>query len=241
MDVRTGNSSSMRQLRAFLLSSSAISASKLVNTLQRLQHFASLTGGGDLLIVYLLNKPPASSFVSAKELTRDTNDDSAPPDAVAAYSKLQAEMINCTETSYIPIRPISKLDDLSDTIIKHVSVLKTGPRKQETQSKPFDLLKLCTANPPMTEQTAYVLSDLFADLKNVSAACSTVTCAPRSSSPSATAAAFESSGVYGLSMDSRISNSKRTAAGKLRNLRDLVGEQECQDVLDFWKEEWLVQ
>ena len=231
----------MRQLRALLLSRSAVSDVKLYDTLKRIQHFASLTGGEDILIVYLLNTPPGSSFVSAKELNKDTSDDSTPADAIAAYSKLQAEMIICTETSYIPIRPISRLDDLSDTILKHVSALKVEPRKQETLSKSFELLKLCTANPPMADQTAYLLSDLFADFKDLAAACSTVTGAPSSSSPSARAAAFQSSGVYGINIDTSTPNLDSTAAENLKTLRDLVGEQECQDVIDFWKEEWLVQ
>jgi hypothetical protein len=224
-----------------LLSRSAVSDVKLYDTFKRIQHFASLTGVEDLLIVYLLNTPPTSSFVSAKELTKNTSDDSTPADAIAAYSKLQAEMINCTEMSYIPIRPISKLDDLSDTIMKHVSALKADPRKHETLSKSFELLKLCTANPPMAEQTAYLLSDLFADFRDLAAACSTVTYAPSSSSPSARAAAFQSGSVYGNSIDMSTPSSDSTAAGKLKTLRDLVGEQECQDVIDFWKEEWLVQ
>ena len=234
-DARTGHTISTRQLRALLLSRSAVADEKLRATFERIEHFASLTGGEDLVFIFLLNPPPASTFVSAKDLSEANNNDMADTDAIAAYSKLQAELINHADIPHIPVLPILTVANLSETISKHTTALQSQPPKQRAPAtSSFSLLKLCTANPPMSEQTAYVLSDLFKDLKDLAFACSTVSSAPNSSSPSARAAGFPSSFSYDINTQSSDSN----AASRLKRLRDLIGEQECHDIIDFWKEEW---
>ena len=239
-DPRTGSTSSTRQLRALLLSRSAVSNAKLSDTFQRIHHFASLTGGEDLIILFLLNPPTGSTFVSAKELTKESGGDVAEAEAIAAYSKLQAELSNHSEIPYIPVQPILKLDDLPETIEKQVSPTKGKLQMRKPLAKSIELLRICTVNPPMAEQTAYFLSDIFVDLNDLASACLIISSVPSSSSPSARAAAFHSSRLseFESMMNTEISDS--SAAAKLKRLRDLAGEQECQDIIDFWKDEWLI-
>ena len=240
-DPSTGNASSARLLRVLLFSRSAVSDTKLKATLERIQHFALLTGGEDLLIVFLLNPPKDSSFTFAKELSKNDVNDAANEESIVAYSKFQAEMIGQTDLPYIPVRLVLTIDELQTTIEKHITATKSQVMKARPASMPFELLKSCTVKPPLSDQTAYIISDIFADLKDLVSACSAISSAPNSSSPSARAAAFQSSQTYDLDLGRIKQSTDSDAARKLKRLRDLVGEQECQDVIDFWKTEWLLQ
>ena len=241
VDASTGNTLPARQLRVLLLSPSTVSETQIESTFERIQHFASLTGGEDLAIVFLLNPPPARNFVPAIQLATDSSDDAARMKGMLAYSKLQAEMMNHTEIPYIPILPLCTLEGLPQLLNKHATNLTRTPPTQKPAATSFELLKLCTANPPMSEQTAYILSDLFVDLRDLAMTCLAVTSAPNSSSPSARAAvSSQANGVYDLGLEMSTQESDITATGKLKRLRDLVGEQKFRDIVDFWKEEWIV-
>ena len=241
IDPRTGNTSPARLLRVLLTSRSAVSDVKLKETVERIQHFALLTGGEDLLIVFLLNPPKETSFTSAKKRTKNDDDNAADEHAIAAYSKLQAEMISQTEIPYIPIRPILTIDELQTTIEKHIAASKPRVTKAMPSSTPFELLRFCTVRPPLSEQTAYLISDLFANLQDLASACSAVSSALDLSSPSARFAGFQSSQAYDVDLGPSTQSTDSDAARKLKRLRDLVGGQDCQDVIDFWKSEWLFQ
>jgi hypothetical protein len=223
-----------------LLSRSAVSDAKLSDMFQRIQHFASLTGGEDLIIIFLLNPPTGSTFVSARKLTKDSDRDVAEEQAIAAYSKLEAELINHSEIPYIAVRPILKLDDLPEAIAKQMSSTKGKLQMRKPLAKSIELLRLCTANPPMSEQTAYLLTDIFADLNALASACFTISSVPNSSSPSARAAAFQYSHISDFDPSTSTQTSGNCAAARLKRLRDLVGEQECQDIIDFWNDERLI-
>ncbi|KAK5120359.1 hypothetical protein LTR85_006298 [Meristemomyces frigidus] len=254
VDSRTGNALSTRHLRLLLLSRSAVAETKLDDTIKRIQHFASLTGGQDLAIVFLLAAPPAgSTFVSAKQLAVDTSSATASNDdteGVYAYTRLQAVLVNHADIPNLPILPLADLEGLAALLKKHVANFTRArtPQAQGTTAvaTPFELLQVCTANPPMSQQTAYVLSDLFANIKELAEACTSVTSAPNSSSPSARAAALAGLGGVSSQMDDPYGPSTQEtglsdgAQGKLKKLRDLVGEQQCMDVVDFWREEWTV-
>lgn len=235
-----GNTLLTRQLRVVLLSPSTVNETKLDDTFKRIQHFASLTGGEDLAIVFLLNPSRATKFVSAKAVADGSSDDAAKVDAIYAYTKLQAEMMNHREIPHVPILPLANIDNLSQLLRKHTSNLSRPPPKQKPAATSFELLQLCTASPPMSQQTAFILSDLFTNLKELATTCSAVTSAPNSSSPSARAASSLVSGVYDLGLGMSTQDSHSTATSKLKRLRDLVGEQECREIVDFWKEEWTV-
>ncbi|OTA29373.1 hypothetical protein BTJ68_09877 [Hortaea werneckii EXF-2000] len=270
LDPRTGHALAARQLRFLLLSSSAVAEAQLEATIERIQRFASLTGGKDLAIVFLLASPPppaqptapiiANSFTTAKKLAQQTAQLSADTergnvDGVVAWTKLQAELTNRSDIPYIPILPLTALCQLPQLVQKHVAALNTPSHPAPKQSvNTFDLLQQCTSNPPMDRQTAYCLSDLFVNMEELAAACTGISSAPQSSSPSARAAARASieAGSYvqtdGLLDDPLpwTSQNGTSAIGddggrmKLKQMRDLVGEKQCIEVVDFWKEEWLI-
>ena len=239
LDPNTGNTLPARQLRVLLLSPSAVNETKLDDTFKRIQHFASLTGGEDLAIVFSLNPPQAADSVSAKALAKISHDDSTKVDSIYAYSKLQAEMMNHREIPHIPILPLATSDKLPHLLSNHVASLTRPARKQKPVATSFELLQLCTANPPMSQHTAFILSDLFTSLKDLAMTCSAVTSAPNSSSPSARAASSQVSGLYDLGLGTSTQDSDSTVTCKLKRLSDLVGEQECRSIVEFWKEEWV--
>jgi len=100
----------------------------------------------------------------------------------------------------------------------------------------------------MPQQTAYILSDLFPNFQELAEACTSVSSAPNSSSPSARAAAGVGVNLLdGLmawtqgSSDAEVGRGGDGAEAKLKRLRDLVGERECVDLVEFWREEWTVE
>ena len=74
----------------------------------------------------------------------------------------------------------------------------------------------------MREQTAFLLTDLFGDVKDLAQACVSEQVTPDSSMQ---APSSDVSGVQGV----------------LEQLRDVLGEAECRDVVEFWREEWIVE
>lgn len=241
MDPNTGNTLANRRLRALLFDTASVSTKTIDDTFERIQHFASLTGGQDLVIVFLLNPPRDSSFISAKELAKASHDGIAQQDAIRAYSKIQAEMVNRPEIPYIPILPTSTLEGLSNILEKYIARVTSKTPEPKASTTPFALLQQCTANQPMSDQTAYNLTDIFSNLKDLAAACTSVSSAPNSSSPSARAASTQVSSINEFGTEFGTQSSDITAASKLKELRGLIGQQECQDIIDFWKEEWTVQ
>ncbi|KAI6826498.1 hypothetical protein KC365_g4924 [Hortaea werneckii] len=270
VDPITSHALGTRHLRLLLLSSSGVVEAQLDFTIERIQRFASLTGGKDLAIVFLLASPPTpahptapiitNSFTTARQLAQQTAQLSAVSergnlDGVIAWTKLQAELTNRSDIPSIPILPLTAPDKLPQLLQKHVAALNSLSHPALKQSaNTFDLLQQCTSNPPMDQQTAYCLSDVFANMAELAAACTGVSSAPQSSSPSARAAArasIEASRQFpanDLLDDPAIWTSQNVSSAvgdddgrrKLKQLRDLVGEKQCIEVVDFWKEEWLI-
>lgn len=247
IDPETGNTLQTRRLRLLLLSPSAVTDTKLGDTLERIQRFAALTGGEDLAIVFVLYPQKDMSFVSVKALTTDNTTNDAGANGMYAYTKLQAALFSDAAIPHIPTLPLADIQGLPETLVKHTATLEkaamskhtTHPTMKKNTSKPttpFDLLQLCTAEPPMTKHTALVAADVFTDLADLAATCTSVTTAPAASSPSMRASQV---------------NSSQTAAErgwvspdceeKMRRLRTLLGEKECQNLIDFWAEEWTLE
>lgn len=149
-------------------------------------------------------------------------------------------MINHPEIPHVPTLPISSLDDLPALLKRHIAHLTRPPLQQKPAATAFELLQMCTANPPMAQQTAFILSDLFEDLRDLVATCTAAVEVSELSSPSARGME-QMSGVFDSSDGASSQVFEASAAGKLKRLRDLVGDQECADIVDFWKEEWLLE
>ncbi|KAK0818945.1 hypothetical protein LTR02_003296 [Friedmanniomyces endolithicus] len=240
LDPTTGIATTTQHLRYLLLAPSSVDQRQIGVTLNRIQHFASLTGGQDLAIVFLLQPPPATTIIPAKQLLDDaSNCSKSSSDGMYAYTSLQAALMDRSDIPYIPILPLATLSTLPDLLKRDASSRARSPPKAISKlPRSLNLLRLCTANPPMPQQTAYMLSDLFPNLRDLAMACTNISSAPGSSSPSARAAASllssQDTEMFGMSTQASYAG----GYGKLKRLRDLVGEQQCMDVVDFWREEW---
>lgn len=91
----------------------------------------------------------------------------------------------------------------------------------------------------MQEQTAYVCTDIFKDLRDLAQSSVNVTAVPAlaSSSPSVRAAGGRNPLYLGEGDEKGGADPER----KVRMLRDMVGEEEGGDVVDFWREEFVVE
>lgn len=212
-------------------------------TLDRIRRFAALTGGQDLAILFLLEAPRNTTFVSAKDMHNSGAATSVVEDGIGAYSKLQAVMMDNPDIPYIPTLLLSTVDGLAELLRKYTTSLNIPKQETKPTATSFELLRLCTANPPMPHQTAFYLSDLFSSLRELAAACTAVSSAPKPSSPSSRGAGFSSqiTSTQGSGLGFNTTLSDDGAVTKLKRLRDLIGDKECADIVDFWKEEWVME
>jgi hypothetical protein len=233
------NTTSTRQLRVLLLSPSSTSTANLPHTLNRINHFAGLTGGQDLIIVFLLcsstgldtsKSNPAITVPSA-----NTNQDTIHP--TLAFTQLQASLLPRTDIPYIPILPLSNLSNLPELLQKHASALSHRHQQAQTTSnnrpKPLELLERTTAEPPMDRETVYFVTDCFSNLRELAMTCT---------EPGVDLEGLlgGSDGLEGLRSgggDGRVAG----ATERLRELRDLVGWERFKEIVDFWSDEWVIE
>jgi hypothetical protein len=136
-------------------------------------------------------------------------------------------LFNLQDLPHIPIYPVATLYDLPALLADLRKPFGQHPHKA-TPASPLtalDLLQRCTANPPMALQTAYYLSDLFVNLADLAGACT---------------------GDVGLENHSEGGIGDATSAGQIEDdrmaqLRDLVGNDEFHNLVDFWTEEWIAE
>lgn len=208
----------------------------LPDTLERIHHFAALTGGQHLAIIFLLNPPKASTFVSAKSLTADNTTHETDTKGVLAYSKLQASLLPRNDIPHVPILPLASVEDLPQLVKNHSAALSHNTTQQAfPAASPFELLQLCTTEPPMDRQTAFFATDCFASLKDLAAACTEPVRPLSSSSPVLRDGSGSECHRFsaGLGMGSGVQ-------GKMERLRSLVGDEKCRELVDFWTDEWVV-
>jgi hypothetical protein len=216
--------------------------SNLPNTLDRIHRFASLTGGQDLATVFLLNPPKTSSFISVKDLTSAGSDPEAGTKGVLAYAKLQASLLSRSDIPHIPILPLASLEGLPALLIKYATAISRTPQRVPACTIPFEMLQLSTTEPPMDRQTAYFATDCFTSLRDLAVTCTEPVAEPTSSSPSfgAYRGAASYSGFAGHHGHLGHAYREHDAAERLRQLRELVGEQRHAELVEFWLEEWTV-
>ena len=222
IDPRTNTKTSIRHLRILLFAPSAVSHKQLEATIERIEALATQSDAeqNDIAIIFLLSQPRNTSFLSAKLAVQNNDNDAT--SGVLAYTTLQASLKNDNDIPPIVILPLSRLEGLPALIKKH-AMATSRQRHPLAASVPstFELLTQCSAQSPMREQTA-------------------------SSSHSARAAVGLSSQYFGEEFDVNGVPVSSGAGGvaaqkKLKMLRDMVGDRECQNVVDFWKEEFAVE
>lgn len=232
-----------RELRVLLLAPSWTLEAALPNTLDRIHHFASLTGGQGLAIVFLLNTPKTCSFISVKDLTSTESDPEVGTTGVLAYAKLQASLFSRSDIPHIPIFPLASVDVLQGLLLKTIAANSRKPQKTPASTTPFGMLQLSTTEPPMDRQTSYFATDCFADLRELAVTCTEPAAELTSTLPSfdmggnsfSQSSAGEQGGYVGTA-----SQRHGTEAG-LRQLRGLVGEERYPELVEFWLDEWVVE
>jgi hypothetical protein len=213
--------------------------STLPNTLDRIHR---LTGGQDLAIVFLLSPPKTSSFISVEDLTSVSSDPEAGTKGVLAYAKLQASLLSRSDIPHIPILPLASLEGLPGLLTKYATALSRTPQRVPASTSPFEMLQLSTTESPMDRQTAYFATDCFTGLRDLAITCTEPAVELTSSSPSfgADRGAASQSGFVGYHGHLGHACREHDAAERLRQLRDLVGEQRYTELVEFWLEEWTV-
>jgi hypothetical protein len=228
------------RLRVLLLSPTSTSAANLPDTLYRIHHFAGLTGGQELIIVFLLSSSAklntsTSTSISAGPIPSATsNENTVHP--TLAFTHLQASLLPRTDIPYIPILPLSGLPELPNLLQKHVSALSQRHQQPPTTSsntpKPLELLQLATTEPPMDRETVYFATDCFANLRELAMAC-TESGVDLQGLLEGASGGFEGFASGGGEV--------RVATERLRELRDLVGGEMFREITDFWADEWVVE
>jgi hypothetical protein len=242
LNTQTGNTESMRHLRVLLMAPSGTLESNLANTLDRIHRFASLTGGQDLAIVFLLHPPKTSSFISVKELTSTSSDPEAGTKGVLAYAKLQASLLPRSDIPHIPILPLASLEGLPALLTKYVTGLSLAPQRVPASTSPFEMLQLSTTESPMDRQTAYFATDCFTSLRDLAVTCTEPAVELTSSSPSfgPDRRVASQSGFARYHGHLGHAHQGHDAEERLRQLCDFVGEQRYAELVEFWLEEWTV-
>lgn len=243
LSTNTSKVEPTRKLRVLLLAPSWTLEPALPNTLDRIHHFASLTGGQDLAIVFLLNPPKTSSFISVKDLTSTDSDPDAGTEGVLAYAKLQASLLSRSDIPHMPILPLASVESLPGLLTKTIAALSLKPRFTPASANAFSMLQLSTTEPLMDRQTAYFATDCFANLRELAVACTEPPTGPTSSSPpfGTGGSAFSQSNAGGQFDNMGIGSQRRGAEEGLRQLRGLVGEQRYTELVEFWLDEWVVE
>jgi hypothetical protein len=214
----------------------------LPTTLDRIHRFASLTGGQDLAIVFLLNPAKTSSFISVKDLTSASTDPEAGTKGVLAYAQLQASLLPRSDIPHIPTLPLASVEGLPALLTNYATGVSRTPQRVPASTSPFEMLQLSTTEPPMDRQTAYFATDCFTSLRDLAVVCTEPVAEPTSSSPSfgADRGAASQSGFAGHHGHQVHAYQGHDTAERLRQLRELVGEQRYAELVEFWLEEWTV-
>lgn len=215
------------QLRVLLISPSTVSKGKIESTFERIQHLVHITGGQDVIIAFLISPPVGARFASARSLVEPSEDRGT--DGMLAYCKLQAETVSRPELS-IPILPLSTLDGLPALLESHLSTAASPTRVPSPVATPFQMLQHCTTTPPLCQQTAFLLSDSFGSLRELVEGCCAVL------DP-----AQELNSSSSFTEPSLRSNGGGDAREKLKRLKDLVGDQEWENLVVFWQQEWAME
>ncbi|KAK6433637.1 hypothetical protein LTR95_010180 [Oleoguttula sp. CCFEE 5521] len=218
--IKSSDNTSTRQLRVLLLSPVDTATKTLPATLVRIERFTALTGGVDLAIVFLLSHSPNTSLSTEATMT-----------GLEGYAALQAALF---AQPHPPILPVATLNALPILLLRHAAALvRPFCKPKLTATIHFELLRFCTAasadqGQAMDQHTVFRITDLF---------------------PSVPALARTLTGVHGIAAVSKssspgptmpVSAAEGPESARLRELRDVVGEVEFANLVDFWAEEWVM-
>lgn len=158
--------------------------------------------------------------------------------------------------SAVPVLPVATAEKLPEVLRRHAAALSSrtgvgvgvGASKADAMRR-FALLRRCTTAPPMDETSAYVVTDVFVDLREFA-----VACAMEAGRGSGRWGAGSGGGVGtsdGVASQLLSSSSEEDGgnggyaadrlASKVQRLRDLLGEEEARRIVEFWAREWALE
>ncbi|GAB7356702.1 hypothetical protein MBLNU459_g7409t2 [Dothideomycetes sp. NU459] len=225
----------------FLLLSPTSVLSDLDATLTRIEHFASLTGGLNIAMVLLLSSPSRSSSSSSSSTTHTpaataTDPHPAEPDPLLgqhSYAQLQATLLSRPDLPWIPILPLARVAGLPSLLQSYAGSVGRGPpAPPEPGARSLDLLAQCTVEAPLSPLARDLASDVFRSLAELAGAATAVVAA----------AAVEGGreiGGWASPSFSVPSDRTRGARKAFEVLREQVGDEVVEGMLEFWAGEWI--
>lgn len=200
-----------------------MSEERLPATIERIQHFVALTGGLDVAIILSLSA--TKPFASARTLLNASEIDSI--DGIHSYARLQAEMMTRTELTWVPILPLTKLDDIVELIKTHAQSISRPKPKPSSALRPVDMLAHCTTDPPLPSLAVNLATDAFSSLSNVAQAAMT---------HNTSLSSLHDFGGVASSDDSLQSH-----PGPSSMLEEQLGPEVVANMVDFWVTEWAIE
>lgn len=219
-----------RKLRLLLLSPEDTLEAAQQQTLARIQHFSSSTGGVDIAIIFSMQAtPPAASTKSCSSTTASTYSSQGIP----AYASLQAQLLHLTEASSIPVLPLATLDGLSALLKTYTAGLSRPLPKAAPLTRSLDLLPYCSACGPLPQFAVNLTTDLFTSLQDLA------TTALRAD----VKRSRNTEAMQGQMWDSEEQEQLLTEEGgadeRMAMLRDQLGQETLDGMIDFWADEWV--
>lgn len=134
-------------------------------SISRFRHFASLTGGKDVVVCFVL-----AIDAPDKQKNRSRQSDPPGPHGIHAYNELQCKIAEETDVHNVPILLCTTTSEVVSTIktyIDSISFKRPAPAVQ----RHHDLLSECTTVPPLDSYHANLVSDYFGSMHDLVKAC----------------------------------------------------------------------
>lgn len=158
-----------------------------------------------------------------------------------AYTTLQTTLLARLDIPTIPILPVASLETLP-------TLLQTLPTPMREPSRPArppfpgtvttsanaKLLGMCTATPPLTSLAQCLSTDVFSSLRDLAGAAVMASHSlPTQDSMADADADADTDGV--------VNGSSARDLDRFAILREQVGDEEVEAMIDFWVEEWIAE
>jgi len=154
-----------RTLRLLVFTPTTLNPTTHSATLSRIQHFAVLTGGRDIAILFLLTPSPSQPTSNPTH-----------PTPLHAYCALQLALSTVSTSGVSHIPPLlpcpspssvpTLLKTFTDTLASAPAQTRAVERKRQVNAA-LDLLPHCTVEAILGEEAGLALMDLSADLRGV--------------------------------------------------------------------------
>ena len=212
-----------RYLRILLLSGSDVRDDAIDETVQRIGHFTSLSGAVDIAIIFLLQEAPSQpeSKLPAVQGTLDRGSL-----GVLEFSKLQSVLLGARDVPPVPLLPTVNLEGIPKLIKDHARALGQPSQVSPPVTKAIDLLPASNVGSAMSPFALSLTSEVFSSLKELGKAAFMVGNDDRL-------------GMRDHDSSPHVLQTGGSAPdGRLVVLRDQLGTEAVDAMVEFWIEEW---